>query len=147
MTEADLQQQVVKLLEAYARQDIEWHHVPNGEYRHYRTAGRLKKLGTHAGVADLMLTINGRSYAVELKKEDGRQSITQERWQEQFERAGGFYFLALGIDQAIAVLTSIGAFRANVSISSASDGSGVRTRRGEKSPAATNSIRATRAPA
>nr|VCU06608.1 hypothetical protein RHODPL_RHODPL_00057 [Rhodoplanes serenus] len=147
MSETTMQQHVVKLLEAYGRPDIEWHHVPNGEHRAPRTAGRLKTLGTHAGVADLMLTIDGRSYAVELKTVTGRQSAAQQRWQERFERAGGLYFVARGLDQAIAVLTGIGAFRAGITIISAPDGSGVRTRLGAEAPAATRSPRAAGVPA
>jgi hypothetical protein len=42
MSEEVLQQHVVKLLEAYARPDIEWHHVPNGADRHPSVAKKAQ---------------------------------------------------------------------------------------------------------
>lgn len=131
MSEAELQQHIVKLLEAYARPEIEWHHVPNGEERHPRTARRLRLMGVQRGVADLMFTIDGRAIAVELKTEIGTQSGAQYEWQERFERAGGAYFIAHGLDEALGVLNGIGAFRAKI-INTAATFDGREVRKGER---------------
>jgi hypothetical protein len=140
ISEAQLQMHVVALLNAYARPDIEWHHVPNGEQRHPVTARRLKLMGVRKGVADLMFLIDDRSFAVELKAGNGRQSPDQIEWQERFERAGGLYFIARDIDDAVSVLKFIGAFRTNVSITTKADGGGVRRRSWQRqAKAATNS--------
>jgi hypothetical protein len=111
MSETALQAHIVCLLESYGRHDIEWHAVPNGEKRNKKTAWLLKLTGVKAGVADLMFLIDGKPIALELKTEVGKQSSEQSDWQERFERAGGKYFIAFGLDQVIGVLNSIGAFR------------------------------------
>jgi hypothetical protein len=130
MSEELLQQHVVKLLEACARPDIEWHHVPNGADRHPAVAKKMRLAGVKRGVADLMLLIDGHSYAVELKTEIGVLSRDQLDWRETFERAGGTYFAAFGLQEAIGVIKGIGAFRQNTSItlSTADDGRGARRR-------------------
>lgn len=127
MTETDLQMQVVALLEAYGRHDIEWHHVPNGA-RNGGEGDKLRKMGARAGVADLMLLIDRRSFGVELKTEIGTQSSDQSEWQVRFERAGGTYFMARGLDEAIGVLSGIGAFRTKIIIANGFGGRGARTR-------------------
>lgn len=129
MSEAELQQHVVKLLEAYARPDICFFHPANGEARHVTIGRKLKRMGVKKGVADLMLTISGRSVAMELKTEIGTQSREQAEWQEEFERAGGHYILVRGLDEAIRMLAALNVFREGVtfcissaSFSSTSDG-------------------------
>jgi hypothetical protein len=111
MSEAELQMQVVALLDAYARPDIEWHHCPNGDERHPAIARKLKKMGVQRGVADLMFLIDGKAHAVELKTEIGTQSSFQEDFQTRFERAGGVYHIAFGLDQAVTILITLNAFR------------------------------------
>ncbi len=130
MSEELLQQHIVKLLEAYARHDIEWHHVPNGAEMHPAIAKKMVLAGMKAGVADLMFMIGGRSFAVELKTEIGVVSKVQLAWRETFERAGGSYHVAFGMQEAIGVLQGIGAFRPNINLSltTADDGRGVRRR-------------------
>lgn len=110
MAETPLQQHVVKLLEAYGRPDIEWHCVPNGAILPWKVARELKAMGVKAGVADLMFLIDRVSIALELKTEIGTQSNDQSSFQERFERAGGRYYIAFGLSEAIAILTKIGAF-------------------------------------
>ena len=114
MSETALQAHLVRLLVAYGRHDIEWHAVPNGEKREKKTAWRLQLIGVKPGVADLMFLIDGVSIALELKTEIGRQSNDQSNWAECYERAGGKYFLAFGLDQALGVLSAISAFRPGV---------------------------------
>jgi hypothetical protein len=137
MSEQALQQQIVKLLNAYARPDICWFAVPNGELRNYRTGVKLKAAGLRAGASDLAFIIEGRFHAVELKTEIGTLSAKQLSFREDLERAGGFFHTAFGLDQALGVLKGINAFRPGISFSSAvsaaSDASGVRRRPWEAS--------------
>ena len=128
MSEATLQAHVVKLLQAYARHDVCWFHVPNGELRDMRTAAKLKLAGVRAGVADLILIVDGRAHGLELKTETGRLSDKQVEFCEDLERAGGFFHAAYGIDQAIGVLTGLDVFRPNITITTAFDGNGARSR-------------------
>lgn len=116
MSETEIQQHCVKLLNAYGRFDIEWHHVPNGELRNKKTAQRLKSMGVHPGVADLPFIIDAKPVSVELKTATGTQTKDQVEYQEKFERAGGKYYLAKGLEQAIATLIEIKAFRPNIHI-------------------------------
>ena len=116
MSETEIQQHCVKLLNAYGRPDIEWHHVPNGELRNKKTAQQLKSMGVKPGVADIPFLIDGKAISVELKTETGKQTKDQEAYQERFERAGGTYKVAYGLSEAIAVLIDINAFRPNIHI-------------------------------
>lgn len=116
LSETAIQQHCAKLLNSYARSDIEWHHVPNGEKRDKKTAQRLKSMGVQSGVADLCFVIDKKPIAVELKTEIGTQSKAQYEYQERFERAGGKYYLARGLEEAIAALININAFRPNIHI-------------------------------
>jgi hypothetical protein len=128
MSEAALQQHVVKLLNAFARPDIAWWHVPNGELRNHKVGAKLKLAGLRPGAADLSFVIDGRFHAVELKTEIGTLSAAQLSFREDLERAGGFFHVAFGLDQAIGVLKGLSAFRPNVSITTAVDGGGARSR-------------------
>lgn len=128
MPESVLQQHVVKLLSAYARADICWWHVPNGELRNHKVGAKLKLAGLRPGVADLNFVIDGRFHAVELKTEIGTPSEAQLAFREDVERAGGFFHVAFGLDQALAVLSALRVFRANISVTTPIDGRGVRSR-------------------
>lgn len=131
MSEEQLQRHAVKYLRSYARRDIEWHHVPNGDERAPRVAARLKDMGVQAGVADLMFLIDGKSIAVELKTEIGAQSGPQVEWQERHERAGGEYFIARGPVELMGILRGINALHPHAPdnfVSAATIASGVRER-------------------
>jgi hypothetical protein len=117
LSETQIQQHCVKLLNSFARQDIEWHHCPNGEKRSKKTAQRLKSLGVQPGVADLLFLINTRSWALELKTNTGVQSKAQADYQERFERAGGTYKIAFGLEQAVSALINLDVFKPNIHIS------------------------------
>lgn len=114
LSEQALQEQIVKLLAAWARPDVCWFAVPNGELRNYKTGTKLKAAGLRAGVADLIFLIDGRAHAVELKTEIGMISARQQNFRESWERAGGYFHAAFGLDQALGVLQGIQAFRAGL---------------------------------
>jgi len=147
LSEQALQEQVIKLLSAYARPDICWFSVPNGELRNWKVGTRLKAAGLRAGVADLIFLIDARAHAVELKTEIGTLKPRQFDFKESWERAGGFFHSAFGLDQALGVLQGIGAFRngvsflavGSVSIPSANPTGGRRVRKGSASGRASRS--------
>src|ERR1017187_2396055 len=106
MSEAALQTHVCKLLYAYGRQDICWFAVPNGEQRSAKTGQRLKQQGVRSGAADLCFVIDGRFVGLELKTETGVLSKAQLTFSEDVARAGGYYFVAFGFENAISILIS-----------------------------------------
>lgn len=110
-SETELQKHTVKLLETYARNDICWFAVPNGEYRKPKTAARLKLLGVRPGVADFIFLIDTKSFALELKWGKNKQTDSQLEWEEEWERAGGFYFIACTISEVISILRTINAVK------------------------------------
>lgn len=118
LQEETVQTHCAKLLEAYADPDICWFAVPNGGKRPRKTAKALKQQGVKTGVGDIFLVIKSHSHSLELKTEVGKQSKEQSDWQQLFERAGGIYHLAKGLDEALHVLKNIGAFRSGIKITS-----------------------------
>jgi len=89
-----LQASVCCLLDLYeVRGDLIYFAVPNGGNRNRREAGRLKRQGVRAGVADLVILFNERVVFVELKTEDGRQSKAQKRFQSDAERFRHSYYV------------------------------------------------------
>lgn len=143
LSEAALQQHIVKLLHAYARPAVCWFSVPNGELRNWKVGAKLKQAGLRAGAADLILLADARAHALELKTEIGALSARQLDFKESWERAGGFFHVAFGLDQAIGVLRGINAFRTGVSftIPNAPNERGVRkgSRKGLASGSPNNS--------
>jgi hypothetical protein len=68
----------VKLLRDHCRPDWQWCHVPLGEIRDKRTAGKLRRMGTKAGWPDLILIPpTGQICCLELKRIGERLSDSQ----------------------------------------------------------------------
>jgi len=114
LTESQIQIEAVRLLHLFGRHDIMYFAVSNEGERTTRFGNRLKAQGMLPGTADLILVIDRLCHALEIKTEIGTQSTDQELFARAFEGAGGIYHLAKGLDEAIAVLTDIEAFRPNV---------------------------------
>jgi hypothetical protein len=132
-----MQQHLVKMLRAYGRPDVLWFAVPNGEYRHIRVGAKLKRQGVRAGAPDLVFCIAGRFHAVEFKAPGRYPSPAQIAMRLDVERAGGWYYLCTGLDQAIECLVGLDVFLPNIrfSIPTAADGvPGVRERPRAGSP-------------
>lgn len=91
---------------------LEAMHIPNGEARGKRAAGRLKAMGTRPGAADLIILgfmRNGvPSYIwLEVKSEDGVLSKAQQQWKAHCERVGAPWFLVRSIADVEAALLSL----------------------------------------
>jgi hypothetical protein len=110
MTEFDIQKAVVGHLQARARPNVFWCSIPNNP-RSKVSGARLKAAGMRSGAPDLLLVLSGRAYGLELKTDRGRQSPAQKEVETQWEDAGGDYFVARGLDEALDILELIGALR------------------------------------
>ena len=103
--EETLQQAIVQHLILRADKRVIWYHVPNGESRSPRTAGRLKAMGVVAGVADLALVLpDGTPAFMEVKSAIGRQSPQQHKFEERCRAIGVRYTVVRSIDEALEVL-------------------------------------------
>lgn len=99
---------VVQHLKYRARKGVLFWHTPNGERRERADAAKLKAMGTTAGIPDLILLADGKTYGLELKTIDGRLSHEQRQMLEAFTQAGAFTAVAHGIDAALDILTAWG---------------------------------------
>ena len=109
ISEDQIQKAVVRHLTLLGNPRCHWFHVPNGGSRNVAEASKLKAMGTRAGVADLVLTINGRTHFLELKTTKGKVSAAQKLEKVRAEAAGATYVVAHGLDAALDQLTQWGA--------------------------------------
>lgn len=109
-----IQQQVVRVLQSYCRPEVCWFAVPNGEWRFPKTAQRLKLQGVRPGAPDLVFIVGGVFHGVEIKRETGRVSISQDIMGNEIVNAGGHYHVCHGVHEAIKCLTEIGVFTPGV---------------------------------
>jgi hypothetical protein len=65
--EDQLQIAVANYLAVVLPQSVFWFHPPNGGSRNAREGAKLKKMGTKAGVPDLVFVYAGAAYFIELK--------------------------------------------------------------------------------
>jgi hypothetical protein len=88
----------------------EWTHLPFGEYRPPKTAGKLKRMGVRPGWPDfLFVSPEGRHHYLEIKREGGVKSGDQERLAQFFLTAGVPYLLSSKVDEMVATLRLWGA--------------------------------------
>lgn len=99
LSEEQLQEGVVTMLR-YRRLDCVMFHSPNGGKRHIATATRMKRMGTRAGVADLIFLRGDQpSACIELKRKNGTQTEAQKEFQADCESKGIPYFIIKSDDQ------------------------------------------------
>jgi hypothetical protein len=79
-------------------------HVPNGGYRRPAEAKILTGLGVTAGVPDILLWRDGRSFAIEIKSETGRVTDAQSEMLDRLSKAGVATAVCHGLDPALATL-------------------------------------------
>ncbi len=106
MTEAQIQQAVVQHLSRRAKPNVIWFHPANGGKRSLISAVQFKRAGVVPGVADIICLRKGTGYALELKKMGGRVSEAQNTWLMKWEKAGGIWAIAYGLDAALAILAA-----------------------------------------
>ncbi|WP_175492526.1 VRR-NUC domain-containing protein [Methylocapsa palsarum] len=95
---------VAKVLRDHARPEWRWSHIPSGEIRDKRTAGKLKQMGVKAGWPDFVLIApDSRFHAIELKRAGERLSESQDEFRLWCVRHGIPHVVAFSLDD---VLTS-----------------------------------------
>lgn len=106
-----VQKAVVQHLRSRGVPGLVYFHVPNGGKRGPVEGAIFKAMGVRAGVADLILFHEGKSFALELKADNGRPSESQLEFLSDIERAGAFTAMPRGLDAAIATLEAWGLLR------------------------------------
>jgi hypothetical protein len=91
LSEAQIQKAVFAHLKQ--RGALAWH-VPNGP-------DARRKSGYLEGCPDVHVLHKGRFYAIELKADGGRATEAQLEVMSRINRAGGFSYVAEGLDEAI----------------------------------------------
>lgn len=107
-TEEQIHRAVIQHLDRRKTPGVFFYHPANGEVRHKGAAGKLKGMGTVAGVPDIVIMHRGHSYGLELKRPGEKQSPEQKLVEQQWERAGGTYAVAHGLDYALDTLREWG---------------------------------------
>jgi hypothetical protein len=83
--------------------------VPNGGTRRDAIEGRnMKRAGVRAGAPDVLAFVDGRAYAIELKKVGGKCSKDQTRMHVELEEAGVTVLVCYGYLEAVTALEGIG---------------------------------------
>jgi hypothetical protein len=102
------EQQIQKAIFGHLRQRgaagaFFWHPFSGG-FRRPKEAAIYKGLGAIAGLPDVMILHGGKLYCLELKREGGRLSETQERALIALREAGALATHAHGLDEALRIL-------------------------------------------
>ena len=79
--------------------------LSGGEYGRIK---RLKRMGLTAGVADLVLIHNGRTYFIEVKKPGGQLSDNQKLFRQRALDCGAEYVVVKSVDDVISALMTWG---------------------------------------
>lgn len=110
--EDQVQRAVVEHLLYRRRPGVAWFAVPNGGARSRIEASIMKGLGVRAGVPDLILIFEGRTYGLELKRaKGGRTSDAQLSMMKELQDAGAMCAVAAGLDAALKQLQDWGLMR------------------------------------
>jgi len=110
-TEAQVHRAVLDHLRLRGKPGLLYWHTPNEGKRTKNEGAQLKSMGMVAGIPDLVLICEGRTYGLELKRIKGRASVEQTAMLAAFKRAGADAAVAAGIDAAVAQLNEWGVFR------------------------------------
>jgi hypothetical protein len=110
-TEAQIHRAVMDHLRLRGRPGLLYWHTPNEGRRTKAEAGKLKAMGMTAGIPDLVLICDGRTFGLELKRMKGRASPQQVAMVEAFQRAGADAAIVAGVDAALDKLQTWGVLR------------------------------------
>ena len=105
MSELNLTIYTAQLLRLKAKPGVLWTHFPAGELRNRKTGAKLKKMGLQPGWPDFLIIYGGSPYALELKDADGRLSIAQREFREDFRAQLLAYQVARTPEQVMEILT------------------------------------------
>lgn len=104
--EVSLHMSVAAYLRRACPDAVLWFHVPNGEKRDARTAGKLKAMGVLAGVPDFVFVMpNAQAAFIELKVGDNGLSSAQIEFRAQALSSGCAYATARSMEEVEAILT------------------------------------------
>ncbi len=110
-----LHMSVAKILREHCLPEWQWCHIPNGELRDKRTAGKLKQMGAKPGWPDFVLIPPaGQLHSLELKRIGETLSDAQEDFRGWCIRHGVPYCVAWTIDEALAALDAWGCLRIKI---------------------------------
>lgn len=101
LSENDIQRAVISHIKTRGTANVFAFHVPNGGYRRKAEARVLKGIGVVAGVPDIIIVKQGNCFALELKRDKGRLSDSQEKALDGLRAAGAVVAVAYGLDAAI----------------------------------------------
>lgn len=97
-----LHMQVSKVFRVYLRPDWQCTHIPNGEIRDKRTAGKLKQMGTRAGWPDFILVPpRGLLHCLELKRVGEKLTVEQDEFRLWCIRHGIPHVVAFTLDEVL----------------------------------------------
>ena len=105
-SEQAVQRAIFQHLRARGAPGVFAFHPANGGYRKPVEAAIMKGLGVTAGAPDVLLWCGGKSFAMELKSEDGRVSEARSDMLIRLSEAGVVIAVCHGIDHAMARLES-----------------------------------------
>jgi VRR-NUC domain len=114
--EQGIQKAVVAHLKARGTTGMVFLHVPNGGARSAIEGAIFKSLGVIPGAPDLLLWHDGKSYAIELKAEDGKVTDAQVAVLNRLSAAGVYTSICHGVDRAIACLETWGLLKGRASL-------------------------------
>jgi hypothetical protein len=101
MTEQQIQKAVFAHLKQRAIQSTFFWHPFSGGFRKPKEAAIYKGLGAIAGLPDVMVLYEGKTFGLELKADNGKLSDTQRNTIEAMRAAGATIGVAHGIDEAL----------------------------------------------
>jgi hypothetical protein len=113
--EQAIHRSIVAHLRTRAVPGVVFLHPANGGARSAIEGAIFKSLGVAAGAPDLLLFHAGRSFALELKSEDGRTTDAQENMLTRLKDAGVLTAVCHGVDNAVACLERWGLLRGHLS--------------------------------
>jgi hypothetical protein len=99
--EDQIQRAVLEHLRLRGPRSAYWFHVPNGGGRTAIEGAILKGLGVRAGVPDLIIVHDGKTYGLELKADGNRPTKLQIEAQDAMRAAGAEVAVAVGLDAAL----------------------------------------------
>ena len=108
MTEDRIHRDILKNLRALLPNHWIVYHTPNGGARDAITGAQMKGLGVIAGVPDLTILGDGKTYFMEVKSKSGRLQPSQKMFFGKLERNGIEYAVVRSVDDALACMQAWG---------------------------------------